>query len=144
MYNVTQSLELNPDGTVTLVIDAATVLLRRPKLKQYRAFVESLERVRTKLRAEIGVAAKSAEAAEKAKDAGEPVPDTVDVSVTRGNELMLSWLNEVLHGNHEADGLCPDAPAVNDDTAEVWMTTPSFSNDLIQHWTSRPGARGAP
>jgi hypothetical protein len=116
----TSPLQLNPDGTVTLSLDDGTWLIRRPKLRQFRELVESLARLRKTLNDEIAEA-------EETK---------VDVPVTRPDELMLGWLNEVLAT------LGPVDAQLTDDNADAWMTTSGVSTDLITHWRTRPPVRG--
>lgn len=141
---IPEGLELHKNGTVTVVLDNDRIVLRRPKMGEFRKLRELLHANQDTLyemadeagllRASIvteGEEATSPENAARLQRARR-----MEREMTRRTEdLNLGWMRETL-------ALLGGGTVPADDDLPLWMADGSAITTLIGHWRSVPLARG--
>jgi len=146
---------LNEDGTAVFEFSGIIRTLRRPKLGEYRAILESLGEFREEI-------LRAAEAARKAAADGE---ESTAPSVKIGEQLdkLLTWLDGVFEklageglprrlawvdetGKEVPDGTPTEGltstEIFDEDKLEPWLLSGVVVTDLVQHWQTVPSRRG--
>ena len=124
--------DLNDDGTITFDFgDGLVRTLRRPKLKQYRALLESLNSMRRDLVSDVPDVDENSTPEEIA--AAEAAMKDVDVDAQF--DKLVGWLREVF-------SVIGDGPLPDEDQLDAWIVNGTVTADLVKHWTKVPTRRG--
>lgn len=131
---------LNPDGTVTIVVDGDVWTMRRPKVGEYGKLRErlwALQDEKTVITDRHRMAA-AEHAKELAKGDADPIEQVLAPRrAAREMAIELEELNN--QWIREAFDLLADSPAPEaTDIWPTWMRESGFISRLVEHWRSVP------
>lgn len=134
---MSEGIEYNPNGTVTVTFDSTAYLLRRPTFGQFRhfnrKFTDTYDQAQNELKSALK---KLAEVEETGEGIEEVNAELADIKSRPLHDRMTPILSEMF--SQVGDPL----PEDTDDWPAWLVTDPSVLPDILKHWRSVPKASG--
>lgn len=139
-----EELRLEPNGTVTAVLEGKRVTLRRPKLGEFRKLRELLHDSQDRLYAMAEAVKEAGSALEAEADAAESVEAVTALREVRRLDREYTTANEddTVAWMRATFDMLADSPLPADDDLPLWAADGTTVAALITHWRSVPLDRG--
>lgn len=145
---MTEGIVYNPIGTVEVTFDDTTYKLGRPKMRHFKHFSESLQRVTAELTADLGKLTQELSVAQEKYGDDEDAPEArAEIERLRAELKVLTTkplYEKAMAITAEMFAQLGDKPLPEDqEDWPVWLAADaSVPGEILKHWRTNPKASG--